>query len=107
MAESGVPLAELIERLSPKKRGKGRLKPAPGRSAIGESVATAYPSASAAGAISSPLTEVADTRTYYATAQFLTSSDGFFVLEYYPVETVSFLDAGQNEVQVVFDDASD
>lgn len=107
MAGSGNTLAELVERLSPKKRGRGRLDPAPSRGAIGESVATAYPSAAAAGAISSPLTEEADTRTYHATAQYLTSSDGFFVLEYYPVETVSFLDAGQNQVQVVFDDASD
>lgn len=107
MAGSGNTLAELVERLAPKKRGKGRLAPAPSRSAIGASVATAYPSAAAAGAISSPLTEVADTRTYHATAQYLTSSDGFFVLEYYPVESVSFLDAGQNEVEVIFDDASD
>lgn len=107
MAESGTPLAELVERLAPKKRGKGRLPAAPSRGAIGISVATAYPSAAAAGSIQSPLTEQDGTRTYHATAQYVTSSDGFFVLEFFPVETITFLDAGQNEVQCVFDDAAD
>lgn len=106
MAGSGNTLAELVERLTPKKRGKGRLESAPSRSAIGVSVATVYPSAAASSSIRSPLTEEDGTRTYHETAQYLTSSDGFFVLEFYPVATVSFLDAGQNEIECVFDDVA-
>lgn len=104
MAGSGNTLAELVERLAPKKRGKGRLAPAPSRSAIGTSVATAYPSASDSRGIESPLTEQADTRTHHATAYTLTSSSGFLVLEYAAVDEITFSDAVGEEIVLAFDD---
>jgi hypothetical protein len=106
MAESGVPLAQLVERLAPKKRGKGRLRPAPSRTAIPASTATAYPSGADIDGIESPLTEQADTRTYHATTYTLTSSSGFLVLEYAAIETMTFSDAVSREVVFEFDDTA-
>jgi hypothetical protein len=95
---SGLTVAELLERLRPQSRGKGRLTAAKPRTKIGESVATAYPSAAPNGGIRSPLTE--DSRTYYTTSATLVSSNGFFVLEYYPTESITFLDDSQQEIIV-------
>lgn len=77
----GANLADAIERLVPVKRGKGRLKSAPERDAIGESVAEAVPAGADpnSSGITSPLVEQAYTgATYYN----LTSSDGLFVFEF-------------------------
>lgn len=103
---SGVTVAEMLERLRPKSRGKGRLPAAPSRTRIAESVATAYPSASASGSIDSPLTETADTRTYHETLHTLTSSSGFFVLEYYSVATVTMTDKNGREVVFEYEDVA-
>lgn len=76
----GVTLADAIERLTKKKRGRGRLDPAASRDAIGVSVAEAVPTATEPGSgVVSPLVEQA-----YAGATFysFTSSDGLFVFEF-------------------------
>lgn len=85
----GVSLAELVTRLSPVRRGKGGLSPAPSREAIGISKAEAVPASEepGAGALISPLVEQA-----YAGSVFyeLTDSSGLLVLEY--GDTVTLID---------------
>lgn len=104
MSQRGLTVAELLERLRPSKRGKGRLPPAKPRGKIAASVGTAYPSAAASGGIDSPLTETVDTRVYYETLHTLRSSSGFFVLEYYNVSTVEMKDKNGREVVFAYRD---
>lgn len=74
-------IQEQLERLTGKKRGKGRLKPAAARGAIPADTVTVYPSASSPGGagVAWPLVEQPYTgSTFYS----LRSSDGFIVFEY-------------------------
>lgn len=93
-----------ISDLIPKPRGKGGLGSAATREALPESVATARPNraspGSAGGSIASPLTEQAppDDATLYT----LTSSDGYFVLEFH--SKTLYLDAYESEVEVIHRD---
>lgn len=98
MSQRGLTVAELLERLRPSKRGKGRLPPAKPRGKIAASVGTSYPSAAPNGGIRSPLTE--QSRTYYDTVAEVKSVNGFFTLQYYPTETITFLDDAQQELVV-------
>lgn len=93
-------LAEALRKLQPIKRGRGRLKPPAEREAIAASVATIYPSTGNVGSgIASPLTEDDTLREYHA-LDSITSSDGLFVIEFYPYSKRVFDDA--NSEQVVF-----
>lgn len=66
--------------------------------------ATAAPSATGTGGISSPLTEQdAATRTYHPESG-VTSSDGIFVLELEPLHEMYMEDADGKSVKLVFDD---
>ena len=100
MADLPTTLKEAVNRLAPQKRGKGRLDPAPGRSAIPSSTAIEYPSgdATVSSGIASPLTEQETSTEWYE----LRSSDGLFVLEV-PARTL-YTDASGREVLVVHRD---
>lgn len=84
-----------LERLIPRKRGKGRLAPPPKREQIpARRVVTLRAGAEASG-FSTPLTE----QPYTGTNQFsLTSSDGLMVFEY--GEFTDYLDAGSRQLRV-------
>lgn len=56
--------------------------------------------ASGRGEIASPLSETS--RTHYATAATIVSSDGVFTITYNPIESVSFTDANGNPVVLQF-----
>ena len=77
----GLSLAEAIERINAKKRGKGRLGPAAKRDKIAVSTAEAVPgTAATGGSIGSPWVE-----QYYDGSQGyyeLVSSDGLFTFEF-------------------------
>lgn len=92
-----------LERLQRKKRGTGRLDPADTRGALPASSGIGYPGASSetgggTGALASPLTETG--RTLHP-PHTVTSSDGLFSLEFYPVNTITFEDTNAAEVQFV------
>lgn len=95
----GVTFAEVVDRLTTKERGKGRLEPAPSRAAILESIARATPtSADPLGAgVTSPLAEQAYAgSTYYE----MLSSDGLFTFEY-PDETQYIDNDGAGDIILV------
>jgi len=98
-------LSDQLKRFINTSRGRGRLDPAPERDAIGiatsEGLPTANETSTGGGGIASPLTEQAYTG---ATFYNLTSSDGFFVLEY--PATTEYLDANSDTVEVVHLDPS-
>lgn len=102
-AGGGTDVADAIDRLTPKQRGKGRLGPAPSREALPPSSAEALPPEPAAGGISWPLNEVADARTYGLPLEF-TSSDGMFVWVVQPVAATEFVDADGSGGPVNFDE---
>lgn len=78
----GVSLGQAIERLVPKKRGKGRLPPAPEREALGPSTAEAVPIGddlqTGTGWISPIVQQKYTGATYYTEV----SSDGLWTWEF-------------------------
>ncbi len=95
-----------INKLIPSRaRGKKRLAPLGGSRSIAASRGIGMLSGAAnSGGIASPLTEVAGQRTHHTTARSLTSSDGLFVLTYYNLKTIRFLDAKGRAVIFNYDD---
>jgi len=97
-------LADAIERINSRKRGKGRLGEAATRTTLPVAVSEAVPTASTEGdGIISPLVE-----QEYAGATFysLTSSDGLFVLEYGDTTTLIDNDGTGNTFVIKHDDPS-
>ena len=80
-AASQINLAEALNRLSGKKRGKGLLPDPPKRDGIGVARSEAVPAGAEPGSsgIASPLVEQAYTGSTYHS---LVSSDGLFVFEF-------------------------
>ena len=101
MDNSGVDLGEAIERLLPRKRGKGLLPDPPERDGIGVAVSEAVPAGAepgSGGGVTSPLIEQAYAgSTYYS----LVSSDGLFVFEF-PDQTEYIDDDGAGD-SIVFE----
>lgn len=95
----GVSLSEAIERLAPKRRGKGRLAPAPAREGIATDVVEVLPSADPlnASGLVSPLVEQAYAGTTYYN---FTSSCGFIVFEF--ADSTTYIDDGGSGSAVVF-----
>jgi uncharacterized protein YidB (DUF937 family) len=78
----GADLKELLERLVNPERGKGRLGAAAARSALGPSVATAYPTAAQPGAVGGLVSPVVEQAYAGSTFYSWVSSDGLTVLEF-------------------------
>ena len=99
--ETGVDLANAIDRLVPPGDGKGRLPPAPARDAIGESVSEALPIATSptgdgSGPVSPWVEQAYTGSTYYS----IVSSDGLFIWEY-PDQTIYIDDDGNGDAFTV------
>ena len=94
----GLSLNEAIERINNKKRGKGRLDPAPEREGLSKSVAVALPTSQAlGGSIASPLTEQPDTRVTEI-VRICDPSDANTFVEVEAATQITFLDANGNQV---------
>lgn len=96
---SSADIEDMIERLVPQPRGKGRLKAPPDRSALPKNSTVAFPSSGSntGGGIDSPLTEDDTQRTYWPDV-VVTSSDGLFTLTIQPYKRRVFTDAAGREV---------
>jgi hypothetical protein len=91
--------------IPPKARGKKRLAPLGGNRSIAASRGVGkLSSGTSASGIASPLTEVAGQRAYHTTIRSIRSSDGLFVLAYYNLKSIRFLDAKSRTVIFNYDD---
>lgn len=82
---------------------KDRVLPAAqSKSAIPARTGTAQPGGSATGSIASPLTEANYAARTWWPDQTITSSDGIFTIKLKPIKKVSFTDANDALVELIF-----
>lgn len=95
--------------VAPAIRGiQNRLSPVASRAGVDPTlgIGSRVLSASTGGAISSPLTEQANSRVYYPFV-YVQASDDSYILVYAPVKTVSLLDPNNNPLKIEFDNVYD
>jgi hypothetical protein len=106
-ASAGTAVTKAIKALQDKAQIRDSLKPLPARGALTATRKLAKAtstSLSSGSGISSPLTEVTRTRSFFSTIRELTSSDGLFTLQYQNVRQIKTLDAAGFDVTIIFDD---
>lgn len=96
----GVSLADAVARLVPQKRGKGRLKPAADREAIGESRSESVPSNEEPGSGAGLITPWVEQEYTGSTFYHITDSSGLLMIEF-GHETEMIDDDGNGDTFVI------
>lgn len=82
MANGGIEITEALERLLPRKRGKGRLPPAPTRAGLGPSIAEAVPSGGDRGSGTGWISPIVEQEYTGSTYYYMVDSSGLFTFEF-------------------------